>query len=858
MVPAKHGRRVLALGLLVIASLAVIPPPVAAHPYHLQVAFEAGLTTAETVYSTREISQSFLTIGAFLVGRVSLYANNSGPVEPMTVSIRAHDSALNQPTGPDLVVATTTGGDALDWINFTFGSPVPLATTTTYWIVARNAAAASGEGYQWFGNNNAGAYPDGTNKRSNDDITWLPPGGINQDLGFRVYGYVDASVSVSANSTASVLTPGQNVTFQVNLTNTGSGDAERVWVNVTLPAGLVYAGDDAALVGGVRSGSYTYTFSNLLPGTFEFNITATAGGAANGTSANAVISWDPTDHNGAVVGAGSRTFPIMFQNANPAVTLGSVVSLADPGDRLDLTATLSNTGLFAAVNVTTTAPLDTNVSWVPGSGGNYSAGPRTLTWTYATLAAGATVPLVWSTRVSVGAPDQAQILSQIRMQAQDITSAPFPEVMDTNLTTVVAPAFDPILTIDRPTAEHGEIVTATLYHNNTGNGTASRGWANWTLNGHYALVDLTPSLPYETTVDGFSVNRTALVPTVPYALQARLRVLPSYSDGLAMPLEVDWAALDGNGNALPLATRASSVTLHAPVMAVAFTAPGAARFDTSTQIDVTATNSGQGGGRAWLNLTLPANVDFIGTNVSYSFTNVGGVVSISIPSVPAGGVIALSVTVECPGPEGARTFQFTLDYADNGGGAFQRVQSGSVPIRFTATGDGGNPPPGPVPWWPFALIPVVSTILTVIVLRRRKQEASIEDVFVANNSGVLLAHRSSSLIQYQDEDVVVAMFTAVQNFVRDSFSGGVDEAVRSLEFGDRKVLVERGRHHYVAVVFHGKETSKIAARLRALSKQIDDQFGAALENWDGDLDAVRGISTLLAQIWGTRTRTADR
>jgi len=147
----------------------------------------------------------------------------------------------------------------------------------------------------------------------------------------------------------------------------------------------------------------------------------------------------------------------------------------------------------------------------------------------------------------------------------------------------------------------------------------------------------------------------------------------------------------------------------------------------------------------------------------------------------------------------------------------------------------------------------VAVASAFLLIRRRHSTAAqliIDDVFVVNEAGVLLAHRSASFIQYQDQDILVGMFKVVQDFVKDSFSRGMDEEMQGISFGSRRILIEKGRHHFVAVVYRGGETAQLRTRVRAVSQEIDERFGDTLAHWQGVLEQVRGITLLLPQVWG--------
>src|SRR5207249_3316822 len=97
-------------------------------------------------------------------------------------------------------------------------------------------------------------------------------------------------------------------------------------------------------------------------------------------------------------------------------------------------------------------------------------------------------------------------------------------------------------------------------------------------------------------------------------------------------------------------------------------------------------------------------------------------------------------------------------------------------------------------------------------------------------------------------DILVGMFQAVQDFVRDSFNTGTDEEMRALEFGERKVLIERSTHHFIAVVYRGRAKAALVRRVRRLSAEIERKFGEVLGHWNGSVEAVAGITAIVSKV----------
>jgi len=139
----------------------------------------------------------------------------------------------------------------------------------------------------------------------------------------------------------------------------------------------------------------------------------------------------------------------------------------------------------------------------------------------------------------------------------------------------------------------------------------------------------------------------------------------------------------------------------------------------------------------------------------------------------------------------------------------------------------------------------LAALLVLAVIRRFGTQ--IEEVFLVYRDGVLLYHLSRSLSQDKDEDVLSGMLTAVTEFVRDAFVYGEHRELHQLDFGDYRIMIERGRNLYLAVVYSGKIASVIRKRVRWVLDRIEAAYAGVLEKWDGDMDKVVGARDLIRE-----------
>ena len=811
------------LSVVLCGALAFSAPPAAADPYHLQAANEI-ITSTLQVDDNSWIAQSFTAPTDFRITRVSLHVADESPSDVLAVSVRS--SVGGWPAATALTQGSVDSGSTAVWVDIDLSPWVDLTAGTLYWIVPRSLLS---NGYDWSRSSNEAAYLGGTGAESGDGLSWSASG---RDYTFRVWGFPQSGLSFTASVSDANPQAGDAPVFRADVLNSGSGDAAVVWVNVTLPAPLTYVSDDAILWGGNRTGTYDYRFTNVAPDLLAFNLTASIpGGTPQGTVATTTYVFDSTDHNGVSQPRVTRVVPIVVRNALLTFSHTSSVSLAEPGDFVTYNATARNVGQETAGNVDIEGVLDPSVFFVSSSpGATYDSGTRTVRRTGLAVAAAAEASMEWTVRIPAGTPDGASVGSSSLATYDDVTGTAMPPETGSAPVTVRAPVFSVTLATDPADAEKNDVIWVTLAYNNTGSTSALAAWANWTTGANYALLSLTPAFPYATTGDGFDVALSNVVQG-PHALVVRLRVLRGLNDGLSMPIQVRWHATDGNGNPLGSPTLTAPVDLRAPVFAINATAAAPrAGVDAPFVVTVTLRNEGRAAGSGWLNLTLPPDVDLVTDSGSFVVTESGNVVSWAIPSTAAGSEIVLAVTLR-GGTAGPKSFRFAMDYTDEARSPAASVLSNAVSVELA----------GGFPWlWVLLGASALALPLGVVLLRRR---GMIEEVFLVGDSGILLAHLSYTMKHDRDRDLVSGMLTAVQDFIKDSFVGSREGALRSLDFGQRKILIRRGTTSYLAVVLTGRAPSGLPRKMEETLRQFEERYPRAAE--DADDAAMDGANEVL-------------
>jgi len=132
---------------------------------------------------------------------------------------------------------------------------------------------------------------------------------------------------------------------------------------------------------------------------------------------------------------------------------------------------------------------------------------------------------------------------------------------------------------------------------------------------------------------------------------------------------------------------------------------------------------------------------------------------------------------------------------------------------------------------------------------------TVEHVYLTDSGGTPLVHLSRHRPSDKDPDLVASMFTAIQNFMDDSFhSMGIGD-VRSIEMGDRHhVAFGRGHAVLLYIVYRGRESNHLERRVIHFVHDLETRFASLLRDWNGDMDRIVTIRDYLAREWDLRPR----
>jgi len=138
----------------------------------------------------------------------------------------------------------------------------------------------------------------------------------------------------------------------------------------------------------------------------------------------------------------------------------------------------------------------------------------------------------------------------------------------------------------------------------------------------------------------------------------------------------------------------------------------------------------------------------------------------------------------------------------------------------------------------------------------------VEHVFLIHrHTGLLISHVAAENAAGQDPQLVSSMLVAIQDFVRDSFSGAEHQGLDTVRLGELWLWSEPGPFATLVAVIRGNPPEGLHEQLRSVLSRIHEERPHALESFDGDSSSFADVEAHLSECaaLGQRaSRTAER
>ena len=146
--------------------------------------------------------------------------------------------------------------------------------------------------------------------------------------------------------------------------------------------------------------------------------------------------------------------------------------------------------------------------------------------------------------------------------------------------------------------------------------------------------------------------------------------------------------------------------------------------------------------------------------------------------------------------------------------------------------------------WTFLITLMGAGIGGYLLARRIPRPFELEDLFLIHNDGRLISHVTKDEDTGIDKDVVSAMFTAVQEFVKDSFQAG-EVGLKKLEIGDKNVMIEKGKSVYLALIYSGWPPAPVFQSLSMMLSDVEERYSGKIERWNGMKKTLPGVDDMV-------------
>ena len=120
----------------------------------------------------------------------------------------------------------------------------------------------------------------------------------------------------------------------------------------------------------------------------------------------------------------------------------------------------------------------------------------------------------------------------------------------------------------------------------------------------------------------------------------------------------------------------------------------------------------------------------------------------------------------------------------------------------------------------------------------------VEELYLIYKDGRLLRNVSAVEVK-TDTDIMSGMLTAINDFVQDSFQTEGD--LGSIDYGNNKIILQRGNHSYLAAVIYGEIDNMFKGKLINAVRTVET-INPNLANWDGDSASIKQVTPYLDPI----------
>jgi len=127
------------------------------------------------------------------------------------------------------------------------------------------------------------------------------------------------------------------------------------------------------------------------------------------------------------------------------------------------------------------------------------------------------------------------------------------------------------------------------------------------------------------------------------------------------------------------------------------------------------------------------------------------------------------------------------------------------------------------------------------VVQRTLQYRVEQAYLISRDNGLLIGHAHHQASRIKDSDAVSAMFTAIQDFIKESFSPDRSGRLETADMGEFTLWAVHGPHALLVCVIRGVPPRALRAELSAILERIHFRYGDAIREYTGDTATMPGV-----------------
>lgn len=131
------------------------------------------------------------------------------------------------------------------------------------------------------------------------------------------------------------------------------------------------------------------------------------------------------------------------------------------------------------------------------------------------------------------------------------------------------------------------------------------------------------------------------------------------------------------------------------------------------------------------------------------------------------------------------------------------------------------------------------------VIQQSLQYRVEQAYLISRENGLLMSHVHHDASHIKDSDAVSAMFTAIQDFVKESFSPDRSGRLETADMGEFTLWAVHGPHALLVCVIRGVPPQSLRSDLSAILERLHFRYGEAIRHYKGETATISGVEVEL-------------